>query len=126
MSNSQENIEPLSEDAEENFARFIADGLDNGVVFTLEGDEGFALCASERSDNADVMPFWSQRAFAEALVADDWADYKVVAIDMEEFVDDWLTGMHDDVIMVGINWTEDLEGLEVEPLDLLETIEANI
>ena len=126
MSNSQETIEPLSDDAEENFARFIADGLDNGVVFTLEGDEGFALCASERSDNADVMPFWSQRAFAEALVADDWADYKVVAIDMEEFVDDWLTGLHDDVILVGINWTEDLEGLEVEPLDLLETIEANI
>jgi hypothetical protein len=45
---------------------------------------------------------------------------------MEEFLDDWLPGMHADVLMVGVNWSEDLEGQEFEPLDLLEEFEAEL
>jgi len=45
---------------------------------------------------------------------------------MEEFLDDWLPGMHADVLMVGVNWTADLEGQEMEPLDLLEEFESEL
>jgi hypothetical protein len=34
--------------------------------------------------------------------------------------------MHADVLMVGVNWTADLEGQEMEPLDLLEEFEAEL
>jgi hypothetical protein len=45
---------------------------------------------------------------------------------MEEFLDDWLPGMHSDVLLVGINWNLDLEGDEIEPLDLLEEFESEL
>ncbi len=44
----------------------------------------------------------------------------------EEFLDDWLPGMHSDVLLVGVNWNVDLEGAEIEPLDLLEEFEAEL
>lgn len=44
-------------------------------------------------------------------------------ISLEEFLDDWLPGMHEDVILVGVNWNGEMEGAEVEPLDLLEDVD---
>ncbi|AOS95857.1 hypothetical protein AUP74_00386 [Microbulbifer aggregans] len=119
-------VEPLSDDFEENCARFLPESAAQGCVWALEGDEGFALCASEKYPQTDVMPFWSQREFAERHVDGEWQGYRVVAIDLEEFMDDWLTGMHDDVLLVGINWNAELEGIELEPLDLLEQLEQEL
>ncbi|SDJ98410.1 DUF2750 domain-containing protein [Microbulbifer yueqingensis] len=119
-------VEPLSDDFEDNCARFLPEAAAQGCVWSLEGEEGFALCASERHPDTDVMPFWSQREFAEIHIADDWAGYRTVAVDLEEFMDDWLTGMHDDVLLVGINWNSELEGVELEPLDLLEQLEQEL
>jgi hypothetical protein len=42
---------------------------------------------------------------------------------LEEFLDDWLTGMHEDVLLVGVNWGESLEGEDFEPLDILHEFE---
>lgn len=58
--------------------------------------------------------------------SDAWCIYTPVAIDLEEFLDDWLPGMHADVLMVGVNWTLELEGVEMEPLDLLEEFESEM
>ena len=119
-------MEPLSDNIEENFDRFIVEAIDTGCIWGLEGPEGFALCPSEKNDEVDVMPFWSQPEFAKAHCADEWADYKPVPVSLEEFLDDWLPGMHEDVYLIGINWTADMEGEEQEPLDLLEEIEGEL
>lgn len=116
----------LSDDISENFDRFIVEVIESGCLWGLEGPEGWALCASEKYQASDVMPVWSQREFAELHCRDEWSDYKAVAIDLEEFLDDWLPGMHDDVLLVGVNWGEDLEGDETEPLDLLEEFEQEL
>ena len=119
-------VEPLSDDFEANCARFLPESAAQGCVWALEGEDGFALCESEKRPQTDVMPFWSLREFAEVHVEGDWADYQVVAVDLEEFMDDWLTGMHEDVLLVGINWNGELEGVELEPLDLLEQLEQEL
>jgi Protein of unknown function (DUF2750) len=118
--------EPLGTDPEENLDRFIVEAMAQGCVWGLEGPEGWALCASEQSEETDVMPFWSHESFAKVHCQDDWSEYKAVAIDLNEFLDDWLPGMHDDVILIGINWDENLEGEEYEPLDLLEEFEEEM
>jgi len=118
--------EPLGADPEANLDRFIVEALTQGCVWGLEGPEGWALCASEQSDETDVMPFWSQESFAKAHCQDDWSEYKPVAVDLNEFLDDWLPGMHEDVILIGINWDENLEGEEYEPLDLLQEFEEEM
>jgi len=121
-----EKLDPLSDDTQENLDRFIVEAIATGCIWGLEGPEGWAICPSENHNNTDVMPFWSQPEFAKALCEDDWGVYKPVPISLEEFLDDWLPGMHEDVLLIGVNWNEDLEGLEIEPLDLLSEIEDEL
>ena len=116
----------LTDDFSENIDRFIVEALENGCVWGLQGDEGWALCDSEKHDDTDVIPLWSQESFAQVHCQDDWQHYKPVAIELEEFLEDWLPGMHEDVLLVGVNWTSELEGEEMEPLDLLEEFEEEL
>ncbi|GLS24816.1 DUF2750 domain-containing protein [Marinibactrum halimedae] len=118
--------EPLGPEADENYDRFIVEALDNGCVWGLEGPEGWALCPSEKYVDSDVMPFWSQPEFAERHCAEEWQGYEVIAISTEEFIEDWLPGMHEDVFLVGVNWDAAMEGTEVEPLDLLADLEEEL
>ena len=115
--------EPLSDDVDENYDRFIEEAIETGCVWGLESDEGWALCPSVSSDEISVMPLWSQPEFAKVHCQEEWRDYRVIPISLEELLDDWLPGMHEDVLYVGVNWNVELEGEEVEPLDLLEDID---
>lgn len=119
-------MEPLSEDFEENVDRFIVEGLESGCVWGLEGPEGWALCDSDRYEQTDVMPLWSARELAVQVCVDEWSIYKPVAIALDELLEEWLPGMHDDVLLVGVNWTQELEGEEWEPLDLLAEFEQEL
>ena len=120
-------MQPLSDDLQENFDRLIVECLEQGCVWGLQdATENWALVGSTDHDDIDVIPFWSSKSLAEELCIGDWGVYKPVAIEMEEFLDDWLPGMHSDVLLVGVNWNVDLEGAEIEPLDLLEEFEAEL
>lgn len=120
-------MQPLSDDLQENLDRMVVECLENGCVWGLQdAEENWALVGSTDNESIDVIPFWSDRELAQALCNGDWDIYKPVAIEMEEFLDDWLPGMHADVLMVGINWNEDLDGQEMEPLDVLEEFEAEL
>ncbi|MFL0803541.1 MAG: DUF2750 domain-containing protein [Agarilytica sp.] len=105
------------------YESFIVQAIEVGCVWGLEGEEGWALCPSSNNDAIDTMPFWSDPDAANAKCRDEWSHYKAVPISLEELLDEWLPGMHEDVLLVGIDWNEDLEGEEVEPLDLLEDID---
>ena len=123
MSNGQEqpNNHPLSlTDMEANYHRFLVESLASGMVWVLEQDGGFAICPSEQSDDVDVMPFWSNKDFAQVHCIDEWKSYEPIALDINEFLEDWIDGMHEDLILVGINWNKNFEGIEIEPLDLAE------
>ena len=120
-------MQPLSDNLQENFDRLIVECLEQGCIWGLQdAAENWALVGSTDHDDIDVIPFWSSKSLAEALCVGDWNVYKPLAIEMEEFLDDWLPGMHSDVLLVGVNWNMDLEGAEIEPLDLLEEFEAEL
>ena len=110
-------------DFDENYELCIEEALATGCVWGLETGDGWALCPSNSNGEIDVIPLWSQPEYAQRHCIDDWSDYQVIPISVEELLDDWLPGLHEDVILVGPNWNGDLEGLEVEPLDLLEEME---
>ncbi|VUD59043.1 hypothetical protein TDB9533_02576 [Thalassocella blandensis] len=115
--------ESLSDDFDENYDRFIDEAIATGCVWGLESDEGWALCPSVSNEEISVMPLWSQPEFAQQHCRDEWSGYRVIPISLEELLDDWLPGMHEDVLLIGVNWNSDLEGEEIEPLDLLEDID---
>ncbi|MCP8900749.1 DUF2750 domain-containing protein [Gilvimarinus xylanilyticus] len=119
-------MEPDSSDWEANLDRFVIEGLNTGCVWGLEGPDGWALCDSEKYDETDVMPLWSARELAMHHCVEEWSDYQPVAIAVAELLEDWLPGMHDDVLLVGVNWNHELQGEEWEPLDLLAEFEAEL
>lgn len=117
--------EGLGEDFDHNYARFLSEAMATGCVWGLESDEGFAVSPSVENEERDVLPLWSQPEYAEVHVEGEWSEYRVVPIALEELLDDWLPGMHEDLALVGPNWNTELQGDEVEPLDLLEDFEEN-
>ena len=117
------SIDILQDDHDENYELFVEEAIETGCVWGLEGPEGWALCPSVQNEDVDVMPLWSQPEYAQAHCIEDWSVYKPVPIALEELLDDWLPGMHEDLLLVGTNWNKALEGLELEPLDLLEDID---
>jgi len=112
----------LTSNADENYELFLEDAVDSGIIWSIvtsDDDDGeFALCDSEEKPGTDVMPFFSQEAYAEAVCDGEWAGYAVRPIELDDFIDNWLPGMQKDGLLVGVNWNQALEGLEVEPLDL--------
>jgi len=121
--NMADSNDTLSDDFDENYERFIQDAISTGCVWGLESADGWAVCPALQNEELDVMPLWSQPEFAEIHCRDEWNGYKAVPIALEELLDDWLPGMHEDLVMIGTNWDASLEGLEIEPLDLLEEVD---
>ena len=119
-------MENLTDDLIENFDRFIVEGLQQGCVWGLQGSTGWALSPSEKYATTEVMPLWSQKVFAQCHCVDEWSAYEPVAIALAEFLEDWLPGFHEDEVLVGINWNSQMEGEEVEPLDLLCEFESEL
>ncbi|TON49838.1 hypothetical protein CGH26_07310, partial [Vibrio parahaemolyticus] len=49
---------------------------------------------------------------------EEWADFTVLEIPLDIFVEDWLLTLAEDGVLVGTNWNDQLEGKEMEPQDL--------
>ncbi len=112
----------MSSSDRERYELFIehADHLE--VVWNLKNADGFAICESNEFEDVQVMPFWSDEKQAQKVCTDDWSDYQPNPVDIDDFIDAWLHGMDEDGIYVGVNWDEDLQGAEVEPVILIEDL----
>ena len=98
--------------------KFVERVVDFDAVWGLESDEGFATSDSNDFEEAKVIPFWSDKAYAAALIKDDWKHYKPTSIPLAEFIENWLVGMYSDGLLVGTNWDPNMFGKEIEPLEL--------
>jgi hypothetical protein len=106
------------ETSSENHKRFLERVLERREVWGLRTDDGWAICDSNETDDAQVMPFWSDRAYAKRAAREDWAHYEPTSIPLDVFIERWLKGMHDDGVLVGTNWDVQNSGLEVAAADL--------
>jgi hypothetical protein len=112
----------LGSDLQQNYQRFVEGVLASGKVWALKSGDEWVFCDSAEYHETDVIPFWSDRADAQAQCCDEWQGYTVEAIELGRFVEDWLTGMAEDGFLAGPNWNGQMEGLEVEPGDLAEQL----
>lgn len=111
----------LLADLAANKDRFIRRVLESGQVWGLRSDDGWANCPSNQND-ADVLLFWSDEAYARRLAEKEWANYIPTPIDLPSFIDNWLQGMHQDMVLAGVNYNSDLAGLEIDPLELAKEL----
>ena len=112
----------LTSDLEANCRRFIEHIQESGQVWSLQSDDCWVIVDSSEFEESEVMPFWSDESYASVHCVEQWAHFKPVSISLEDFIDEWLTGMTEDGVLVGPNWNADLEGLEMEPEDVLQQL----
>lgn len=101
---------------------FIKEIIEAGQAWSLASDNGWAVSESVDYEDAEVIPFWSSAAKAEAAASDQWKGYKPEAIALAVLLEEWLPGMHYDVTLAGLNWGADRKGAESEPLALAHEI----
>jgi hypothetical protein len=109
----------LIADLEANKDRFIRRVRETGQVWILGSDSGLAHCGSHEK-NVPVALFWSDRAYAQrhALEKWGWGSYEAHPLELESFLEAWLPGLQEDDMLVGVNFNEDLAGVELEPMQL--------
>lgn len=104
--------------------RFIERIIENEIVWglKLKNEDSWAVAPSNEYEDALVMVFWSDRAHAQRCAEEEWSEYEPTEIPLELFLKNWLTGLEEDGLLVGSNWSGDLIGFELEPIELLNEI----
>lgn len=98
------------------YERFLERISNSKLVWGLRHPQsGWATCQSNNIENTDVLLFWSDRAYAKRCCKGEWEVFIPTAIELDEFINNWLQGMCKDGVLVGPNWDGNLIGCEVEP-----------
>ncbi|CAM4404012.1 DUF2750 domain-containing protein [Vibrio astriarenae] len=108
----------LTDNIDANLELFISETKDTAKVWGLRNEDGWLAVDSTEFENSEVMPFWSNEADAKLHNVEEWADFEVLEIPLDIFVEDWLITLDEDGVLVGPNWNDKLEGKEVEPADM--------
>lgn len=106
-----------------NMETFVKAVCKSKLVYGLESEEGFAVLDSmdyddDNGEPVEVICFWSDEALAAASAKEAWANYQVIEIPLAEFMENWCIEMNNDGLLAGIDFNEDLNGSELEPLEL--------
>lgn len=112
----------LSDNLQQNYRLFIEGIKASGKVWGVATPEGLVICDSEEFEDTDVIPFWSDEADAKVQCTGEWEMYEPQVIDLDTFVERWLTGMAEDGVLAGPNWNSELAGLEIEPAEIAEQL----
>ena len=115
----------LQIDGQKRAEKFVYEVLETDTVYYLQKGEYAETTESHNYENdegnpAPVIPFWSKTFISYAR---KWADdLEIQEISLESFVKNWIRGMNEDGVIVGLNWDQNGIGYECDPIDLLEFI----
>lgn len=111
----------------ERHERFLRRVVENGSAWHLgrETKDGFAWAQSTsngdergRSAGKEVVPLWSDRAYAKQCAKDRWAIYQPFELPIDQLLTVVLPNMHRAKVLVGTNWNVHLIGYEITPKKL--------
>ncbi len=119
-------MEAGPDDMDPAYAAFLQTAVEQGAVFGLSDEEGWALAPSAAGDERMVMPFWASEEAARDCATGEWAEFAPEPVALEFFLEEWLPGMESDNLLVGVAWDAELEGVEVPPLELQADLEATV
>ena len=105
-------------------ASFIDNVKEQQAVWGLQDEtgEGWVVCDSSEYEETDVMPLWSSEAKAKVHCTEEWQDYQPAPIPLEELLEYWIQDLHDDGVLVGIDWVAEQECLELDPITLAKSL----
>lgn len=113
----------LSIHSKNRYKKFIESVLISGVVWGLkEADDSFFVCESNEYEDTYVMAFWSERAYAKRCAVGKISHFEPSSIPLDIFMNNFLLGLNEDGLLVGLNWNSKLIGIEVEPAEVYEKL----
>jgi hypothetical protein len=101
-------------------ASFIENVKEHQTVWGLQDEtgEGWVVCDSSEYEETDVMPLWSSAEKAQVHCTEEWQDYQPAAITLTELLEYWIKDLHDDGVLVGVDWIAEQDCLELDPIGL--------
>ncbi|MCE9678568.1 DUF2750 domain-containing protein [Shewanella sp. AS1] len=111
-------------DSNPSLAGFIENVTEHQAVWGLQDEtgEGWVVCDSSEFENTDVMPLWSSAELAKFHCTDDWQNYQPAKIPLEELLEYWIQDLHDDGVLVGIDWDAEQDCIELDPIVLAKKL----
>lgn len=115
-------------DSRSDAERFVKRVAAADQVWYLSSADGPAVSESLDCEDDDgpltVLLFFSDRAYAKRAQTTSFPGFEPQSMALFDFMFRWLPGMSRDQRLAGPNWTGDLVGLEIDPFELREQIEA--
>jgi hypothetical protein len=94
------------------------------TVWALQdkASEGWVVLDSINFEEAEVMPLWSTAELAQQHCIEEWADYVPTAISVADWLEFWVEDLAEDKVMIGVNWLNEDEYVELELADFSQAI----
>lgn len=110
---------------------FVKKICEDGVVYSMESNDAFALCGSNKfstdaGEPVTVFCFWSDEILAKKCCVEDWSNFKTNEITIASFIEDWCVEIYNDSFLVGLDFDDQMIGVEVDPIDLILLITNEI
>jgi hypothetical protein len=102
--------------ADERFAHFLKRVADWETVWGLRDDAGWVAAADSHGNSS--FPVWPHPRYALACADNEWAGNAPAAIDVHEFVEEWLPAMASDAVSLAVFPTPGLRGVIVSAGEL--------
>jgi len=84
--------------------------------------EEWLIVDSINFEKTDVMPVWSSDVQAQEHCSGEWDSYAVAPITLSDWLEFWVEDLNADNIIVGVNWHEEQDCLEVELAEFTQAL----
>lgn len=95
---------------------FLAEVRTSQLLWALQDkvNKGWVVLDSLNFENTETLPVWSTKDLAQLHCVDEWQGYEPCEIALSDWFEFWLEDLKDDDVIVGINWQDNKECLELE------------
>ena len=103
-------------------ADFMAQIKNTQALWALQDKTSDGWVILDSINFEDVMPLWSNAQLAKEHCVDEWEDYVPKAISVSDWLEFWVEDLAEDNVVIGIEWRDGGEYLEVELADFSQML----
>jgi hypothetical protein len=120
----KESFAVASLDGAGRFAHFIKRVADSELVWGLRNASGWVSAADDLGNMG--FPVWPHADYAAACAIGEWADTFPQAVNVGEFVEDWLPDMEEKGVAIIVFPTAAMRGVMMNAQNLAEILKSEL